>query len=131
MTGIWASHLVIIAVRRNTILFDQVNNFFHDHIFEMDQRWLCRDEATDLSVNDRLVTKFDKGLHRRLNLIDCHAARGHEKGKDDGSEVHDIAHHIADVLATVLVWIIQPRCCNASRFRPRALCALSLRPVRT
>jgi len=84
---------------RNTKLFDQVNNFFHNHIpFEMYQHRPCRNEATNLGMDGRLAIRIDKVFHRRPNLIDFQVTRRREKGTEDGSEVHDIPHHTADVL---------------------------------
>ena len=84
---------------RNTKLFDQVNNFFHNHIpFEVHQRWLCRNETTNLGMDGQHETGIGKVIHRRPNPIGFHVAGRREKGTEDGSEVHDIPHHTADVL---------------------------------
>jgi hypothetical protein len=84
---------------RNTKLFDQVNNLFHNHIlFKIHQRRPRRNEAGNLGMDDRLATRIDEVVHRRLNLIGCHIAGRREQGAEDDGEVYDIAHHTADVL---------------------------------
>ena len=83
------------------ILLDQVNNLLHHSILALISEGGQCDKAPDIFVNSVPgATTLGVVFHGRLNFRCGHTASGHKKPMKDDSNVYDVGHETADVLAT-------------------------------